>query len=74
MCICAQCVCVCVCVCMHAHMHALPVEAKRGHLISSARGARAVIICELPTCGSWELNPSPLEEQPGLLTAEPFCQ
>jgi hypothetical protein len=29
--------------------------------------------CELP-CGCWELNPSSLEEQPGLLTTEPSLQ
>lgn len=29
--------------------------------------------CELP-CGCWELNPGPLEEQPGLLRAEPSLQ
>ncbi|ERE74288.1 E3 ubiquitin-protein ligase [Cricetulus griseus] len=29
--------------------------------------------CELP-CGCWELNPGPLEEEPGLLTTEPYLQ
>lgn len=33
----------------------------------------AVDGCELP-CGFWESNPGPLEEQPTLLTAEPFLQ
>ena len=28
---------------------------------------------ELP-CGCWELNPGPVEEQPGLLTPEPSLQ
>lgn len=28
--------------------------------------------CE-PPCGYRELNPGPLEEQPGLLTSEPPC-
>ena len=28
--------------------------------------------CELP-CGRWELNPSPLQEQPLLLPTEPSC-
>lgn len=25
-----------------------------------------------PPCGSWKLNPGPLEEPPGLLTTEPL--
>ena len=29
--------------------------------------------CE-PRCGSWELNSEPVEEQPMLLTTEPFLQ
>jgi hypothetical protein len=29
--------------------------------------------CESP-CGSWELNPGPLEKQPVLLTTEPSLQ
>lgn len=34
-------------------------------------GTRVTDRCELP-CGFWKLNPSPLEEQPVILTDEPF--
>ena len=40
---------------------------------SSETGIGVTDSCELP-CGFWELNPSPLEEQPVLLTAEPSLQ
>ena len=36
-------------------------------------GTGVIDSCELP-CGSWELNPGPLEEQSVLLTIEPFLQ
>lgn len=36
-------------------------------------GTGAMDGCELPG-GSWESNLGPLEEQPTLLTAEPFLQ
>ena len=36
-------------------------------------GARVTDSYELP-CGCWELNLGPLEEQPVLLTTEPFLQ
>ena len=45
--------------CWHACLH-----ARRGSLIS----------LQMVICGSWDLNSGPLEEQPVLLTSEPFLQ
>jgi hypothetical protein len=42
-------------------------HTRRGHWIPTTDG------CE-PSCGCWELNSGPLEEQSVLLTAEPSLQ
>ena len=51
-----------------AHMHAYCQQKLEEH-VSSETGVMDG--CE-PPCGSWELNPGSLEEQPVLLTTEPF--
>lgn len=69
--------CVCVClmflfhfmcvntwlVCMTAH----PRELRRDYQISP--GTQVIDSCEV-TCGFWELNPGPLQEQLMILTTE----
>jgi hypothetical protein len=57
--------------CMFVHyVYALLEEARKGHWIP---GTEVTDGCRKP-CGGWELNHSPLEEHPVLLTAEPFLQ
>jgi hypothetical protein len=51
-------------VCVHAYRLEKGIGSHRATVIDS---------CELP-CGCWGLNSGPLEEQPILLTAEPFLQ
>jgi hypothetical protein len=46
------------------HMRAVPLEARE---CVGSSGTGITDGCELP-CGSWELNPGPLEKQPVLLT------
>ena len=45
------------------------------HWCEGVRFLETVVMdsCEL-SCGCWELNLGPLEEQPGLLTSEPSLQ
>lgn len=47
-------VCVCVCLCRHARCLQRSEEVPRTKVLDN---------CEIP-CGSWELNPGLLEEQP----------
>lgn len=41
--------------------------------VSDAPGAGVIVGCDLP-CGFWELNPSPMEDQPMLITIETSLQ
>jgi hypothetical protein len=50
---------------IYEYIVALFRHTRRGHQIPDG--------CE-PSCGYWELNSEPLEEQPVLLTAEPCLQ
>lgn len=49
-------------------MHSVATEIRREHQICSWDHS-----CEQPY-GCWDLNPGPLQEQPVILTAEPFLQ
>lgn len=62
-CMCMQCPHVCVCTC----------GVHRGQNRELDPLELELYICQSP-CRYWELNPSPLEEQPILLTAEPSLQ
>lgn len=57
--------CLHVCLCTHA----LPSSQKRGQTPET----EVTDVCE-PLCGLWDLNPGPLQEQPGVLTTEPLLQ
>lgn len=48
------------------YVYALLEETRKGHWIP---GTEVIDGCRKP-CGGWELNDSPLEEHPVLLTAE----
>jgi len=55
------CVCVCVCVCV------VPAETREG--TGSLELELHAIVCT--HCGYWEMNRSPMKEQPVFLTTEP---
>lgn len=50
------------------HVHAVPIENKRGQ--QTPLGTGVIDPCHL-SCGLWESNPRPLEEQSMLLTTVP---
>lgn len=64
-CIWAFSACVYECMCVH-HMYSVPVEARE---TISSRGVKDGCV---PSCGFWEPNLSPLQEQPVFSTPELF--
>lgn len=54
---------VCVCICV-PHVRMVPVQATMVPVLDGYK----------PCCGCWELNLSPLKEQPVLLAVEPSTQ
>jgi hypothetical protein len=61
-------------VCLSAHLCVMCLQHSwRQEEVVRSSGKRVTDCCE-PSCGCWELNPGPLEEQPVILTPETSLQ